>query len=359
MKSKLQWRNKNKEEASKLIFDIEFETITDIRKQDYLNLKAKCFEASKDFDEAYDCFFKSNSLAKKSKYYLRHNPTIYFQTLRDELNKLKSRPLQTPKIHSIEKTDFSPVFLVGFPRSGTTLLDTILRSHSKIEVVEEQPAVTTAKTFLQNNGYENLAGNIVPPELIAEAKKTYRLEFDKHIDSPNVASVYIDKLPLNILQVPLIEQLYPQAKFILALRHPLDTILSCWMQNFKLNAAMANMVDLDRLVEFYCIAMETFKICQDEYSLRVHKIRYEDLLEDLSGETSSLLKFLDLEWEAQMENYIDTALKRGRIATPSYSQVVQPIYKDAKYRWLKYQKYLNKYLNQVDPWINEFEYCKN
>ena len=67
MKSKLHWRNKNKEEASKLISDIDFETIADKRKQDYLTLKAKCFEAFKDFDGAYDCFSKSNSLAKKLK----------------------------------------------------------------------------------------------------------------------------------------------------------------------------------------------------------------------------------------------------------------------------------------------------
>ena len=166
----------------------------------------------------------------------------------------------------------------------------------------------------------------------------------------------IDKLPLNLLQTPLIHQLYPQAKFILALRHPLDTILSCWMQDFKLNSAMANMVDLDRIVEFYCDAMETFKLCRAKYKLSVHQIKYEDLLEDLIGETSSLLEFLNLDWENRMENYQKTALKRGRINTPSYAQVVQPIYKDAEYRWLKYEKHLRQYITQVEPWINELGY---
>ena len=359
LKAKLQWRNKNKKEASKLISNIEFETITDIRKQDYLNLKAKYFETSKDFDEAYACFSKSNLLTKKSIDYLKYKPEIYFQDLRETLTKLKSIPLQTPKFHSRAEAGFTPVFLVGFPRSGTTLLDTILRSHSKIEVVEEQLAVNSAQIFLQQSGYHDLANQMIPLALAAEAKKVYEVEFNKHIEGVKSGSVCIDKLPLNLLQVPLIQQLYPQAKFILALRHPMDTILSCWMQNFKLNAAMANMVDLDRIVEFYCIAMETFKICTTEYNLSVHEIRYEDLLENLIGETSALLKFLDLGWEPQMENYRDTALKRGRINTPSYSQVVQPIYKDAKYRWLNYEKYLNKYLNQVDPWINEFGYSKN
>ncbi|MFZ9073254.1 MAG: hypothetical protein ACO2Z2_09935, partial [Paracoccaceae bacterium] len=65
---------------------------------------------------------------------------------------------------------------------------------------------------------------------------------------------------------------------------------------------------------------------------------------------------LDLNWEPQMENYTDTAKKRGKIFTPSYSQVVQPIYKEAKYRWVKYEKHLNQYLEQVRPWIDEFGY---
>ena len=154
----------------------------------------------------------------------------------------------------------------------------------------------------------------------------------------------------------MINALYPNAKFILALRHPFDTILSCWMQNFKLNDAMANMVDLERIVDFYSVAMETFKICRAKYNLNVHEIRYEDLIEDLNGETSALLKFLDLGWEAQMENYQETARQRRRINTPSYSQVVQPIYKDAKYRWLNYEKHLRQYITQVEPWINEFGY---
>ena len=131
------------------------------------------------------------------------------------------------------------------------------------------------------------------------------------------------------------------------------------MQNFKINDAMANLADFKRTVEMYCAVMETFKICRTKYNLSVHEIRYEDLLENLSGETSALLKFLDLDWEAQIDNYRETALKRGRINTPSYSQVVQPIYKDAKYRWLNYEKYLRQYSTQVEPWINEFGYSNH
>ena len=359
MKAKLLWRNEEFKAASNILADIDFETIQEKRKQDYLVLKAKCYEKNNDFDKAYECFFKNSFLKKKSDDYEKYKPETYFQGLESTLTKFKSGAIQTPIGHSKKETDFIPVFLVGFPRSGTTLLDTILRSHSKIEVVEEQPALSVAKALLENGGYSDLANNIVPPKLLTEARKSYELEFNQHIDGVFSEFVYIDKLPLNLLEVPIIFQLYPQAKFILALRHPMDSILSCWMQNFQLNPAMANMVNLDRIVEFYCLAMEIFKICRANYNLSVHEIRYEDLLEDLNGETSMLLRFLNLDWEPQMNNYKQTALKRGRIKTPSYSQVVQPIYKDAKYRWLNYRKYLDQYLEEVGPWIDRFRYVEH
>ena len=261
---------------------------------------------------------------------------------------MKKQPIKNP--------EFSPVFLVGFPRSGTTLLDTILRSNSNINVVEEQGMLLAATTFLNTNGHNDFVEKNIPKDIRNKAKKIYLKEFNKHIETTSTDTVYIDKLPLNILQAPLIYQLYPNAKFILALRHPMDTILSCWMQNFKLNPAMANMVDIERIVEFYCIAMETFKICRNNYNLNVHEIRYEDLINNFQSETEAVLRFLNLQWEPEMENYQDTALNRGYIKTPSYTQVIQPIYKDAKYRWRNYQRYLEKYLDQVKPWITEFGY---
>ena len=119
---------------------------------------------------------------------------------------------------------------------------------------------------------------------------------------------------------------------------------------------MANMLDLSRIVQFYCVAMETFKISKMEFNLSVHEIRYEDLINDFQNEAKAVLQFLNLNWEPELANYQDTALKRGRIKTPSYTQVIQPLYKDAQYRWKNYKKYLEQYLDQVEPWISEFRY---
>ena len=357
--SKFLWRIKERKEALKLISTINLKTVSENRKQGFLNLKAKCFESSQNFSKAYDCFLEMNLLAKKSNTYLNSNSDKFFANTKNQLEQLKLK-LTSRETDSVDNGEtISPIFLVGFPRSGTTLMDTILRSHSKIEVLEEKPTVVAAKAAIRKNGYNEIHNKVFSIDIISEARSSYIKEFRKHIKSSDTNSVYIDKLPLNLIEVPLINQLFPSAKFILALRHPFDTILSCWMQDFEINAAMANMVDLDRIVDLYCIAMETFKICRSEYNLNVHTIRYEDLLEDLKGESSALLTFMDLTWETKMEDYRATALKRGRINTPSYSQVSQPIYKEAKYRWVNYKEYLEKYSDQIEPWIQEFGYVEN
>ena len=356
MKCKFLWRYKKYDQTSNLLEDTRFETISEVRKQDYLRLKAKNFERLKKYDEAYACFYQSNILVKESKEYSQHNPEKYFQHLRDSLDKLKSSSKISNKVKSAENPEFSPTFLVGFPRSGTTLLDIILRSNSKICAVEEQGMLLAAENFLKKNGIDEFSLKAIPDKLLFEAREIYKRDFEKHINKSLVGSACIDKLPLNLLSAQLIHQLYPDAKFILALRHPMDTILSYWMQYFKLNNAMANMVDLDRIVDFYSIAMETFKICRKNYNLNIHEIRYEDLINNFRDEAEAVVQFLNLQWEPEMENFQDTALKRDRIITPSYSQVVQPIYKDAQYRWLNYRKYLEQYLEHVKPWISEFGY---
>jgi hypothetical protein len=192
-------------------------------------------------------------------------------------------------------------------------------------------------------------------EELKNAKEIYFEELDKFVSNKS-SNCIIDKLPLNILDVPIIHMLFPDAKFILALRHPLDSILSSWMQLFDLNAAMANTLELERLVDFYVEAMTILELSETRYSLNIHKIRYEDLVIDMKLEVSNLLTFLGLDWENQIEEYQKTALKRKFINTPSYSQVIEPLYKTASNRWVNYRKPLEKYFFKIDKWTKKFGY---
>jgi hypothetical protein len=128
------------------------------------------------------------------------------------------------------------------------------------------------------------------------------------------------------------------------------------MQNFELNPAMAIMVDLERIADFYCIAMKILKSSQERYSLDIHRICYEELVLDFEGNVSNLLNFLGLKWEKELINYQKTALARDIIYTPSYSQVVKPMYNTASFRWKYYEEYLEPFKSRLAPWIQEYGY---
>ena len=119
---------------------------------------------------------------------------------------------------------------------------------------------------------------------------------------------------------------------------------------------MANMIELEGVVDFYDVVMSTLELSAERYSLDTYRIRYEDLVLDFHENVSNLLTFLDLKWEEELRNYQKTALTRGIINTPSHSQVIKPIYKTASYRWKNYEEYLEQYKTRIAPWIQEYGY---
>jgi hypothetical protein len=161
---------------------------------------------------------------------------------------------------------------------------------------------------------------------------------------------------LNIGQIGLIHRVFPDAKFILALRHPCDCVLSCFMQTFKLNDAMANFLSLDQSARLYVAAMELWSAYRQKLNLDVHVVKYEDLIQDFEGTCKSLISFLGLEWDDNLYNYQKTALDGGRIKTASYSQVVLPLYKQAVGRWINYREQMQPVLPTLQPWIEAFGY---
>tara|TARA_Y100001934_G_C11882553_1_gene553810 strand:+ start:72 stop:458 length:387 start_codon:yes stop_codon:yes gene_type:complete len=128
------------------------------------------------------------------------------------------------------------------------------------------------------------------------------------------------------------------------------------MQNFKLNPPMANMTELERIADFYDVAMSILKLSEERYSLHTHRIRYEDLVLDFKQSVTKILTFLDLKWEEGLRSYQKTALARDRIKTPSSSQVIKPLYQTASYRWKNYEEYLGQCKTRLATWMHEYGY---
>ena len=342
------YRSQNYDHCETLIGLINIDQLAATRTSLFWQLRAKLEQHQKNYNAAFISFTEMNNTYINSPIYNAKQAQTYFDELLMRVKDLNNA-LETPYCQNLEESSADvPIFLIGFPRSGTTLLDTILRTHSKISVVEEKNMLSQAKKYLGNNLSTFDIENLTSQELL-NAREVYFEELSKHV-STNSSGCVIDKFPLNIVDVPIIHKLFPTAKFILALRHPLDSILSCWMQPFQANDAMANMVELSRIVDFYAAAMTVLELSEKRYQLTIHRIRYEDLVLDMKTEVSNLLNFLELDWENELENYQQTALNRGIISTPSYSQVIQPLYKTASNRWVKYQESLKKYFIKIEKW---------
>ena len=249
----------------------------------------------------------------------------------------------------------SPVFLVGFPRSGTTLLDQILSGHPGVTVLEEQD---TLQDFLQryalsDAGTQELM-NATPAELAAHRLR-YWQRVDEYFPGRPRERLFVDKLPLNTLFLPMLVRLFPAARFIFALRDPRDVVLSCFMQTFTLNEAMRHFLTLEETVDFYAAVMDVGQRSCAALPERVHRVRYEDLVADTEGEARKLLEFLGLAWEPTVLDFQATA-KRRRINTPSYHQVARPIYGDARGRWRKYASQLEPVMGKLKPFVEAFGY---
>ena len=165
----------------------------------------------------------------------------------------------------------------------------------------------------------------------------------------------VDKLPLNLIFLPLVHMIFADAKVILALRDPRDCVLSCFQQRFGMNAAMVQFLELGTAADYYDLAMRVFEACKARLGANLHIVRYEDVVADLEGEARKLAAFLGAPFELAMLAFAETARKRT-INTPSVRQVVEPIYARAAGRWRAYTEELAPVLPQLSAWAARLGY---
>ena len=251
----------------------------------------------------------------------------------------------------------APVFLVGFPRSGTTLLNTILHSHAGVTSLEERPTVYRLETALREMLGNSLAGiGGLDAKQLASLRDEYFAEVERQIGTRPADTTIVDKLPLNLVQAGLIHRVFPTAKFVFAVRHPCDSVLSCYMRALQMNEGMVNCLDLENAARLYDRVMTLWTSYRDHLPIEVHTVRYESLVRDLEGTISPCLDFLGLDWDDGVRSYAETAKTDPRIVTPSYNQVTRDLYTDASNRWQRYRKHLEPVLPTLLPWAERLGY---
>lgn len=248
-----------------------------------------------------------------------------------------------------------PVFLVGFPRSGTTLLDQILSAHPSLLVLEEKDALLEPLRNWAASDASLIKLEQTKTAELENERTAYWKRVEAHLGGPLGDRVLVDKLPLYTLHLPLIRRLFPGARFIFALRDPRDVVLSCFMNSFGLNEAMRHFLTLESTADYYAAVMDVALASLSRLGASVHRLRYEDLVEDLEKESRRLCGFLTVPWDEGMLQFHDKARKR-RINTPSYHQVVQPVYRSAKERWRRYATPLAPILPRLQAYVEFFGY---
>ena len=315
------------------------------------HLLGQMLEGLGDYDGAFAAFERMNELQAEDP----SAPVLRAEGLRDQLRvqlaKTTSSWFEKWKAPPVDPSRRSPIFLVGFPRSGTTLLDTIMMGHPDTVVMEERPVISRLEQEL--GGFDVIAG--LDEAAIEAAQRRY---FEIAAEYADVASapVLVDKAPLLLNQAAFIHRLFPTAPFLLALRHPADVLLSCFVSNFNLNSAMANFLRLDTAAEFYDLTFKTWENARSVLPLEVHIVVYEEMVEDPAKVLRPVVEALGLEWHEDMLDHTKTAAERGLITTASYAQVTEPIYRRSVGRWQKYKKHLEPVLPVLAPWAQKFGY---
>jgi hypothetical protein len=223
--------------------------------------------------------------------------------------------------------------------------------HAKVEVLEEEPPLRHANRALQDFAQ-------LPVAKEQDVKTARDLYFDcaGKLTSLEPGNLLIDKNPLAMNGVPLIKRIFPDARIILALRHPCDVVLSCFVTNFKLNDGMANFTRLETAAALYDLSFRYFERACELLQPEVHTFRYENLVQDRDAELRPLFRFLGLEWDDDALDHQVTARGRSHIKTASYAQVVEPIYQRSAGRWQNYRKHLEPIIPVLRPWIEKFGY---
>ncbi len=247
------------------------------------------------------------------------------------------------------------IFLVGFPRSGTTLIETVLAGHPDVVTLEERDSLAQAAgAFLSSkDGLDRLV-SLSPDE--AQMQRDAYWSAVRGFGVEPCGRVFIDKMPLATVLLPLISQIFPNARVLFAVRDPRDVVLSCFRRRFGMNAAMYELLTLDSAAAYYDAVMRLADVYRELLPIPQHMVRYESLVEDFESTARAACDFVGLDWTPSMSDIAATARARG-ITTPSAAQLAAGLNREGQGAWRRYRDQVVPVLPMLEPWVERFGYA--
>ncbi len=302
----------------------------------------KAYEDRREFETAFAFYQRGNSLKKSQSRYDAEQMSADLQAQRDVCTQefFIARP-------DVGHDAPDPIFIVGLPRAGSTLLEQILSSHSMVDGTLELPNILSLSQRLRRRGRQSGANPYpqILADLSADELQKFGAEFlsDTRIHRKG-APYFIDKMPNNFRHLGLINQILPNAKIIDARRHPMSCCFSGFKQLFAEGQEFSyDLKDIGRYYSDYVALMEHWDKVLPGKVLRVH---YEDVVADVDSQVRQILDYCGLPFEEACINFHQTDRS---IRTPSSEQVRQPIFKSGLQQWLNFEPWLDPLKEALAP----------
>jgi tetratricopeptide (TPR) repeat protein len=247
------------------------------------------------------------------------------------------------------------VFLMGFVRSGTTLLERVLLANPDVVSLEERDTLQPlASRFLGSREALQRLAALDADE--AEAARSEYWDAVRALGGKPDGRIFVDKQPLNTFNLPLIATIFPDAKILFALRDPRDVVLSCFRRHFEPGATTYDFLTLETAARYYAQTMRLAEVCREKMRPALLECRYEDLVADFEGTMRRVCRHIGTDWREEMRDFSELA-KATSIRSPSVDQVRRPLYREGVGQWRRYEAFLVPTLPILAPWIEKFGYA--
>jgi tetratricopeptide (TPR) repeat protein len=307
----------------------------------FLFALAKAHEDRGEFDRAWEYYHEGNQQRRILETY----DPVRDEVMNDEIVKVFDREFLGENT-GLGHPSMEPIFVVGLPRSGSTLIEQILASHSQVEGTSELPYAGLVASSLNRNR----ADGINYPHAVRELEEEHfkRLGGD-YLDLARIhriegRPVFIDKMPNNFPTVGFIHLILPNAKIIDARRYPLDSCLSCYRQLFARGQSFT--YDLTEIGEYFIQYQRMMDHWHEVLPGRCLTVQYEEVVTDFENQVRRLLDYCELPWEDTCMRYYET---ERPVRTASSEQVRQPVYSKSVNFWRNYEERLAELVEVLEP----------
>ena len=298
---------------------------------------AKSFEDQKNYKESFKYFKKGNEYQRKK--FLNYS----IKEEENKFNKIKEF-FNNYEFKNNDSAGENLIFIVGMPRSGTTLVHQIIGTHSKVFGAGELEFFNT--TMAQSINNQNFLNDFNDNDKITKIREFFNLKFET-LKSKN--KIILDKLPLNFLWIGFIKIIYPKSKIIHCVRNLEDICLSNYKNVFE-GDVLKWTYNLDELLVFAKLYLDLMRFWHKKMPNNIYDLSYENLIDNQELETNNILKFCNLDWESNCLNFFKTKIP---IETVSIFQARQPIYKSSIKKSLKYPE-LKEFFKKVSDLKKNF-----